>query len=329
MNAALTETACERVDAVLSDWRGREGVVVFGAGAHTRKVLPALLRRRECIAGVVDDSPARWGEAVGPWIVTKPSRLLGGPARGVLVSTDTQQATLAARIRNQFGGDHSLLLLYPDGDAEADSPRLPFTGERQTGRTLDEIELGHRARYYWASQHLDAGAKVLDAACGNGYGSAILASGGAGVLGVDISAEAVAFARHYFGGSTPGAVRFEAAAIDDGAALRGAARGAAPFDAVVSMETLEHLEDAPRFIRDCRDLLAPGGLLLCSTPNAESMALEEAPFHRRHFGVREMYELLTASGFAGVEWFGQEGLQILPGRCLPRQRYCLYRARRQ
>ncbi len=329
MSAVFAEAACERVDAVLREWRGREGVVVFGAGAHTRKVLPALLRHRERVAGVVDDSPARWSDAIGPWTVGRPSLLLKGAARGVLVSTDTQQATLAARIRNEFGAEHSLLLLYPDADAEAGSPRLAFTGERQTGRTLDEIELGHRARYYWALQHLPAGAKVLDAACGNGYGSAILASGGVSVLGVDISGDAIAFARHYFGGSEPGAVRFEAAAIDDGPALRNITAGVAPFDAVVSMETLEHLDRADRFIRDCRDMLVPGGLMLCSTPNADAMALEEAPFHRRHFTIGEMRELLTTSGFADVRWFGQEALQVLPGRCLPTQRYCLYRARRR
>jgi 2-polyprenyl-3-methyl-5-hydroxy-6-metoxy-1,4-benzoquinol methylase len=318
-------TACRRVEAVLSDWRGREGVAVFGAGAHTRKVLPALLKHKERVAGVADDSPARWGQAVGPWVVQKPAALLRGRARGVLVSSDTQQATLAARIRNEFGADHSILLLYPEQDYDDGSPQLTFTGERQTGRTLDEIELGHRARYYWALQHLPAGAKVLDAACGNGYGAAILAAGGASVLGLDISADAVAFARRHF--ATPGArVRFEACRIDDGAALHRVAADAPPFDAVVSMETLEHLEHPERFIADAHALLVPGGLLLCSTPNADAMELDEAPFHRRHFSANEMCDMLTSAGFAGVEWFGQEGLQILPSRCLPTQRYCLYRA---
>jgi 2-polyprenyl-3-methyl-5-hydroxy-6-metoxy-1,4-benzoquinol methylase len=167
---------------------------------------------------------------------------------------------------------------------------------------------------------------VLDAACGNGYGSRILADAGAHVLGVDVAPDAVAFARHYFGGEH---MRFAAAAIDDGRSLRLAAERRGPFDAVVTLETLEHLERPEVFLRDAAALLRAGGDLFCSTPNAEVMDLAEAPFHRRHFQTGEALALLDACGFVLIGWFGQEGMQILPGRCTPRQRYCLYHARRR
>ena len=61
--------AQQRMRAVLDDWRGRGPIVVFGAGAHTHKILPVLEEYAGKIAGVADDSPQCWGRAVGRWTV--------------------------------------------------------------------------------------------------------------------------------------------------------------------------------------------------------------------------------------------------------------------
>lgn len=323
--AVPPDVAAERAERVLADWRGRGQIVVLGAGAHTRKILPVLERHAARIAGIADDSPAAWGRTVGRWRVASPQALITADVAGVLVSSDVQQRTLAQRAANEFGGRCAILTLHPSAAATDGAPTLEFTGERQVAASLEEIELGHRARYYWALQHLAVGARVLDAACGNGYGARVLADGGAVVRGVDVCESAVAFAAHHFGG--PG-VSFAVARIDDPGALLCAIREHAPFDAVVSLETIEHLEYPEVFLTAAAQLLRSGGLLLCSTPNAEVMSLAEAPFHRRHFSVAAMLDLLAACGFSDVAWFGQEELQILPQRCTPRQRYCLFRAAR-
>lgn len=317
------EAACRRVQRILENWRGREGVIIFGAGAHTQKTLPALLAHASRVAGIVDDSPARWGDRVGVWTVRDPGELIGERSRGILVSSDSQHETLAARLLSAYGDEHVILPLYDQPTRPSDEPSLAFTGERQVGRTLEEIEIGHRARYYWALQHIKHGERALDAACGNGYGSRILAQGGARVLGVDIAKDAIAFANYHYGGKD---VSFATGRLDGGETLARIGAEHGPFDAVVSMETIEHLEQPRGFLSSAFSLLKPGGKLLCSTPNAETMPIDKVPFHRAHLSARAATKLLRSIGFSSLRWFGQEGMQILCGRSLASQRYCLYSA---
>jgi 2-polyprenyl-3-methyl-5-hydroxy-6-metoxy-1,4-benzoquinol methylase len=71
---------------------------------------------------------------------------------------------------------------------------LPFTGERFIPGTPGEIWVEHWHRYHFAARWCE-GKRVLDVACGEGYGSALLARGASRVTGVDISPEAVAHAQ--------------------------------------------------------------------------------------------------------------------------------------
>jgi 2-polyprenyl-3-methyl-5-hydroxy-6-metoxy-1,4-benzoquinol methylase len=120
-----------------------------------------------------------------------------------------------------------------------------------------ETEAAHRARYLWA-RPLAAGRDVLDAGCGVGYGTAILAAGGAAsALGVDVSAHAIATARADAGGGA----RFEVADIerldvsDDS------------FDLITCFEVIEYVEHPELALDELRRVLRPGGLLLFSSPN--------------------------------------------------------------
>jgi len=70
------------------------------------------------------------------------------------------------------------------------SKNLEFTGERFTPECVREIWYEHVHRYAFA-RDLVAGLNVLDAACGEGYGSALLSTKAAHVTGVDISAQAI------------------------------------------------------------------------------------------------------------------------------------------
>lgn len=316
------DRARHRAEEVLKDWRGTGKVAVFAAGMHTAKILPVLESYADRIAGLIDDSPHRWGQRVGRWTVQPPEKILDDGVKGILVSSDSQQDAIAERLQCDYGQQCAILTLYPSAADDPHAPRLTFTGERLTASSLEQIEIGHRVRYYWALQHFQPDVHVLDAACGNGYGARILADGGCQATAIDIAADAVEFAKHYYGGPQ---IHHIVSALDTPHSSR-TILNAGPFDHVVSFETIEHLQDAPIFIRAAYAALKPGGLMLCSTPNGDHMPIGHSKFHIRHYTVKEMIQILYDTGFRQIEWFGQEGLQILAGRATIEQRYCLYRA---
>jgi 2-polyprenyl-3-methyl-5-hydroxy-6-metoxy-1,4-benzoquinol methylase len=134
---------------------------------------------------------------------------------------------------------------------------LEFTGERFTPECVREIWYEHFHRYVFASEWV-GGLKVLDAACGEGYGSALLATVAASVTGVDVSPQAIEHARSRYSGNS---LEYRVAdcldlPFDDGT-----------FDCVVSFETLEHLEAHDGLMKEFRRVLKPKGFLIISSPD--------------------------------------------------------------
>jgi ubiquinone/menaquinone biosynthesis C-methylase UbiE len=122
------------------------------------------------------------------------------------------------------------------------------------------LEAEHRQRYDYFADRCK-GLRVLDVACGVGYGSQLLAQrGAAAVTGMDISADAIACARKQFAHPH---VEF---ITGDATSLVGIGR---PFDAAVSFETIEHLSDPESLLREVRRVLTPAGFFACSTPNRD------------------------------------------------------------
>ena len=176
---------------------------------------------------------------------------------------------------------------------------LPFTGERFTPECVREMWYEHWHRYAFAAPVL-RGKRVLDAACGEGYGSAILAGVAESVDGVDISADAVGHARDRYG-NRPG-LTFHVA---DATRLP---FPDAHFDAVVSFETLEHLEAQDELLAGFRRVLSPGGFLLISSP--DKRVYSDLSGYQNEFHVRELYrkELidLIHRHFPAMRLFGQK-----------------------
>ncbi len=163
----------------------------------------------------------------------------------------------------------------------------------------------HLARYRWAAG-MARGGRVLDLACGSGYGSAmLLAAGARSVVSADLSAEAFLEAdraRSGVGGSPLRGVRADAAALpfQD-----------ASFDLYVSFETIEHVEADTRVVAEARRVLAPGGVFLCSTPERAVISpgrtladRPDNPYHVREYELAE-FEALLRPAFPDIEWFGQ------------------------
>lgn len=169
------------------------------------------------------------------------------------------------------------------------SGSLEATGER----LVPELQHGelvhaeHLARYRVAAQ-LARNRRVLDAASGEGYGTAILAAGEArSVVGVDVDPGAVEHARGRYG------LDFEIGdavelPFDDGA-----------FDLVVSFETIEHVAEPDRALAEFRRVLSDEGTLIISTPNKHEYLVENE-FHTREY-THEEFVAVLASLFPSVE----------------------------
>lgn len=178
---------------------------------------------------------------------------------------------------------------------------LVFTGERFIpGAAVGEIvyEHVHRYAFAWAFAR---GRRVLDAACGEGYGSALLAEAAASVMGVDIDPASVAHAK---------AVYHDRARLSfcEGSVTRLPLPDAS-VDLVVSFETIEHLpsDDQPRMLAEFARVLAPDGLLLISSPNRPEYSEARNysnPFHLHELDRAEFASLLSPN-FPAQRWFRQ------------------------
>lgn len=165
--------------------------------------------------------------------------------------------------------------------------------------TLAGIRKDHVERYEFAASVLPPKARVIDFACGVGYGTRILASHGYKATGCDIDREAITYARenyHYMDN------RFD---IVDG----NAPGDLGEYDAAVCFETVEHLEDPRPLLKALRES-AP--LLIVSAPNEAVFPYSPAEgittaFHFRHYLKIEFEQLLHECGWCPVDWFGQEG----------------------
>jgi 2-polyprenyl-3-methyl-5-hydroxy-6-metoxy-1,4-benzoquinol methylase len=153
------------------------------------------------------------------------------------------------------------------------------------GFTCIQTELEHQTRYGWASQFV-AGKKVLDIACGCGYGSAVLAERGdaKSVLGCDIEKKAVKYATikhkiHNVNYIVGDAQEFSADSS---------------FEVIVSFETIEHLSDPRKFLKNMDDLLVNGGLFLISTPISykDEDLKPYNPYHRIEWGINSFQKLV-------------------------------------
>jgi len=186
---------------------------------------------------------------------------------------------------------------YVQQDQPAGVPPLALTGERTLPDVPEENYWyrRHLAVYEWIAERC-RGLDVVDLACGEGYGSAVLARRAARVTGVDANPDAHEHARLRY--SAPG-VRFVRDLIDSYSER---------CDAVVLLQTIEHVEDAASVLAHMKGMLRPGGTAYVSTPNVLTLAPEGAersgnPWHVHEYRPRE-YRALCESRFDHVELLG-------------------------
>jgi len=187
--------------------------------------------------------------------------------------------------------------LYVQRDQPHGVPPLSLTGER----TLPDVP----EENYWYRRHLvvyewiaarTLGKRVVDMACGEGYGSEVLSRGAASVVGVDANPEAHEHARLRYVRQN---LRFERDLVET---FR------EECDAVVFLQTIEHVQNPGEILEHFKSMLAPGGAAYISTPNLLTLAppgaeKSENPWHVKEYRAHEFRELCEAH-FDQVELWG-------------------------
>jgi SAM-dependent methyltransferase len=194
------------------------------------------------------------------------------------------------------------------GKSHLQSNRHDFSldsGERQAGKTLDEIRYDHKVRYKFVINFLkngnihcnsDFGADIF---CGTGYGTSMIASElSCSMLAIDGSEEAISFANNNFSSDQVYYTykQFPFVLPPD------------IFDFIICFESLEHVEDGIHLMQELHSSLKDSGLLFLSTPNEHFLPFNKNfhKFHYKHYSDKEVRTLVNSTGhFECLTWLGQ------------------------
>lgn len=188
---------------------------------------------------------------------------------------------------------------------------IKYTGERvipELMKPTNGLLLEHIARYQFAI--LYAKGRVLDFACGSGFGSNIIAKAAKSdideVVGIDIDSEAIHYAKGAY--YHPLTTYQQENAVDPTLPEK-----LGQFDLIVSFETLEHLEEEQLFLNNIYNMLKPGGTLVISTPFGLGRGKPtNEPFHVHQLTEDEFQNLFHQ--YSKKEFYYQRGVLIEPGR---------------
>ncbi|MCP3031728.1 methyltransferase domain-containing protein [Halobacillus sp. A1] len=188
---------------------------------------------------------------------------------------------------------------------------LKDTGERiipKEMNIMNRMLLEHVARYHFCEPYIKG--RVLDIACGVGYGAAHIAKVRKEsideIIGADICEDTINYAiQNYY----HPLLNFQTGDIMNDNWVEEIGR----FDTVLSFETIEHIPDVQVFMEHMHKLLEPGGTLVLSTPFGKGLNHPSgSPFHHFQMTPEEFKELFTK--FSEVELFYQNGVTIEPPR---------------
>ncbi|CAN5425831.1 hypothetical protein BH09PAT4_BH09PAT4_03110 [soil metagenome] len=167
---------------------------------------------------------------------------------------------------------------------EHNNVQLEDTGERLIpSASKESVVYGEHISRYLAVIDLVKGKRVLDVASGTGYGSQLLAGHARSVIGVDYSEGAIRYAEQHYGAKN---LKYF---VDDAERLEVVKDKS--VDVVISMETIEHLKNPEKFVKQVKRVLVPGGTFVVSTPNDDEYR-EGNDFHLHEFTFGELKKLI-------------------------------------
>lgn len=162
----------------------------------------------------------------------------------------------------------------------------------------------HLARYLFARSY--AKGLILDVAAGSGYGSSILAKSESNyVVSADLDTITLSYGKRVFGRENIDAVCCHA----DSLPFRNAS-----FDAIVSIETIEHLRDPSLFLREVNRVMKPSRLVIISTPNknitSPILSAPLNPYHFKEYRLKESVQMLENQGIKVIALFYQTQITL-------------------
>ena len=175
---------------------------------------------------------------------------------------------------------------------------IKFTGERYIPSEKGIIRYEHLHRYF-VCLDLVVGKSVVDIACGEGYGSYLLAGSAESVVGIDIEPECISHAKNKHNKDN---LTFLLGSCDK------IPVDSQSVDIVISFETIEHHDRHEEMISEIKRILKPSGVLIISSPNR--LTYSDIPNYQNPFHVKELYydELsqLLNKYFKCIEFYGQK-----------------------
>lgn len=220
------------------------------------------------ILGILTDGDLRRGLSANQSAdLTVENAMTSNPI-SILEDTDLPSAfTIMTRsninhllVKNDIGQETGIVSFH--GIAQKLSPEQLFIDLKN--EDLSENEKRHVARYRFAASFFSGSNKILDGACGCGYGSNMLAATGASVTSVDLNTRAIDFAKNKYAlqGCADGDIDFRQADLTSLCIADNS------LDGVVSLETLEHIDlgSCRHYVQSIGKWLKPGGILVASSP---------------------------------------------------------------
>lgn len=162
------------------------------------------------------------------------------------------------------------------------------------GRTIGRDQFEVICRRYAFASHFVEGKRILEVGCGAGLGLGVLARRARHVIGGEVTLPTLRRASStYAGRPALTLIQLDAHALPftDGT-----------VDAVLALAVIYYL-DLAAFLRECRRVLAPGGVLIFCTPNKDLPGFRPSRFSTRYYSIPELAAVLSQQGFA-VEFFG-------------------------
>jgi len=178
--------------------------------------------------------------------------------------------------------------------------KLENSGERFLPWTeVDDAHYEHVHRYFFASKFVK-NKKVLDLACGEGYGVEIISKSAKSVIGIEIDKKTTMHAKKKYRAKN---IKFITSSITEIPIP-----GKHLFDVIVCFEAIEHIKEQKKILQEVKRLIKKNGLFIISTPNKKVYRYEEKnsnPFHEKELSISEFRNLLK-SFFSNVQIYGQK-----------------------
>jgi 2-polyprenyl-3-methyl-5-hydroxy-6-metoxy-1,4-benzoquinol methylase len=246
--------------------------------------------------GVIHESPSIEDAAQVPVAYPKRAQhfLACMLSRQILADRLNEPEELMAMFRRLHKPDQKAPYVRTDQDRI-----VAHHGERQAASRLGGITETHCKRYETVTANLPLGARVVDAACGCGYGSWILAHSDhcVAVSGIDINLAAVRYAEQHYA--------YPKIAYECGDVTNFEVYDA---DVVVALELIEHVEEPLELLRRFAKWLRPHGALWLSTPNPDVVGpASKYRWHIRHYTKAELEDMLAEAGFTRLQWHADKG----------------------